>query len=429
MPTRPYRRTKLPNGTTLVTEQIPYVRSATVGVLLDCGSRDEAPEQEGLCHFLEHMLFKGTKIRTAQAITHEIESKGGMINAETSREYTMFYTRSLEDNFASCLDVLLDLVTNPALEPKALEREKKVVFEEMDEVVSNPSDWIGDLFMEAYFEGHELSHPVLGRKKTLADLSRTKVDKFYRSCYVPERTIIACVSRLPHECVIEEVSRRLPAIAGTGRRERTPFAGPQRKVVVLPHVSEQLNLILGMPGLPYGHRDRFNLLAASARLGEGMSSILFQKLREDRGLVYSVASFTESMTDCGMFGISLQVAPKNLPKALSLIAEELGRLAKEELPEEVLLNTQAQMKGNLVLALEHTGARMNRLARQQLYMGRFVDVDKIIELVDAITTARIKQTLHKLIRPEQVVLCGLGAFTPAAKKAAERFPEDLAAAL
>jgi predicted Zn-dependent peptidase len=390
------QRTVLPSGLRVLTEQVPGVRSAAIGVWVGVGSRDEAPGEAGASHYLEHLLFKGTAARSALDISATLEAVGGELNAFTSREHTCYYARVLDRDLPLAVDVVSDMVTASLLREDDVEAERGVILEEIAMHEDDPADLVHDVFSSAALGDGPLGRPVLGTAASIATLQRTDIADYYRVRYVPSATVIAISGALDHADALAAVTRAWESVADTKgeplptrRGARRPYPG--RGVRVSRRSSEQAHLILGTAGVSRHDERRYALGLLSSSLGEGMSSRLFQEIREKRGLAYSVYSFASHYADTGLFGIYAGVAPKRAAQVLTLCREQLEMVATGGITAEELERAKGQARGSLALGLEDTGARMSRLGKSELAQGEVLSVDETLERIDAVSLADVTQ--------------------------------------
>ncbi|MFC1595412.1 M16 family metallopeptidase [Gemmatimonadota bacterium] len=405
-----YQLTTLSNGLTVVTETLPHVRSVAFGVWSRAGSRDEEPGREGTAHFLEHMFFKGSENRSAFDIAYALERKGGYLNAFTSKDHTCYYAHILDEHLPVAVDVLGDMLQNPKLDPVELEREKQVVLEEIKTSIDTPDDWINDLFLMDLYGAHPLAHPVLGFEESVTGLDRDDLRSFIDSRYCNGNLLVAAAGSLDHEKVVELVERTF--IERSGNAEPRPVSQPRQsgEEFLYQRDISQVHVLLGSLGLPYRHDDRYALAILMNLLGGGMSSRLFQSLREQRGLVYTVSSTTSFHEETGLAAFYLACAPENARLALELIAGDIGNIAGgNSISEEELESSREQVKGHIMLALENTYARMSRLAMGLLFEGRIRAIEETLENIDAVTVDDMIRMAETILRPENVTTTMLGA--------------------
>jgi len=386
------RLTVLPGGLRVVTEAVPTLRSVTVGIWVGAGSRDETPAQAGASHYLEHLLFKGTRRRDALAISSAIDAVGGEMNAFTTKEYTCYYARVLDADLPLAVDMVSDLVTSSLIRPADVESERGVILEEIAMHEDDPTDLVHDEFAAALFGDAPLGRPVLGTVESIASLSRSALGGYYRRRYRPQDMVVAVAGNVHHGEVVRLVRRAFDQ-AGVlgGEAVPTPRRAPARAprthagVRVVPRATEQANVVLGGVGVPRDDERRFALGVLNAALGGGMSSRLFQEVREKRGLAYSVYSFHTQYADAGMFGVYAGCAPAKVDDVLALCRDQLDKVAATGITLEELERGKGQLRGSLVLGLEDTGARMSRIGKAVLVHGEYLSVDEVLARVDAVT--------------------------------------------
>src|SRR3954447_15739919 len=399
------RRTTLPSGLRIVTESIPNTRSASLGVWVGIGSRDETPGMSGASHFLEHLLFKGTHKRTALQISAEIEAVGGETNAFTTKEYTCYYARVLDDDLPLAVDVLCDAVADSILEPADVEIERGVILEEIAMHEDEPSDEVHDVFTEAIFGDHPLGRLISGTEESITPMTRNQINSFYRRRYTPPNIVVAAAGTLEHATVVRLVRKALAgtALDSSAADPAGPRTGSKRVRHQKPHTvvrnrdTEQAHVVLG--GVGIGRRDerRFALGVLNNVLGGGMSSRLFQEIREKRGLAYSVSSSGSQYADAGLFGVYAGCAPGKVEEVLDLTRAELERMGASGITAEEISRGRGMVKGSYVLGLEDSGSRMSRLAKSELLYGELMAVDELLRRVDAVTAEDIDAVAAELL--------------------------------
>ncbi|MDZ7771206.1 MAG: pitrilysin family protein [Balneolaceae bacterium] len=378
-------KTTLENGLKVVTEQVPSIKSVSVGIWVKTGSRNESDRRAGITHFLEHMLFKGTESRSSYDIAMSMESVGGYLNAFTSSEYTCYYSRCLNSQMERALDVLSDMVLHPSFPEEEIAKEKKVVIEEMKMYRDSPDDYLFEEFSNAMFKGHPLGRPIIGFEETVSAFSRQDLYDYMAERYRPDNLIVAVSGNMEHERVVELVE----GYFGDLEREATetenqPLTGYEQDRLQLTKDIEQTHLIMGRRGLNYDHEDKYKLLMANTILGGGMSSRLHQNVREKYGYCYSITTFNQSYSDSGLFGVYVGTDRDYVDHVRELIVRELDRLRSEKVGEQELAEAKAQLKGKLMLSLESMSNRMSRLAKSELYFERFVTLDELVENIDGV---------------------------------------------
>jgi predicted Zn-dependent peptidase len=381
------RKTTLPNGLKIVTEHIESIKSVSAGIWVKTGSRNESEDLAGVTHFLEHMLFKGTENRTAFDIAQSMESVGGYLNAFTSTEYTCYFARCLDTQLSKALDVLSDMVRNSVFPDDELEKEKKVVLEEMKMYKDSPDDFVFELFSSRVFDNHPIGRPIIGFEETVSAFTRQNLFDYMAERYRPDNLLVAVAGHVDHEEVIRLVQEKLALskTEPTANEEQplTPYTPHQQEVT---KAIEQTHMVMGRRALNYDHPDKYLLLLANTILGGGMSSRLHQNIREKYGYCYAIGTFNQSYTDSGLFGIYVGTDRSYVDHVRELIGTEFDRMQNEKVDEKELEEAKAQLKGKLLLSQENTSNRMTRLAKSELYFNRFVTLDELVENIDAVTS-------------------------------------------
>lgn len=402
-----YRKTTLDNGIRIVTEQVPYIQSVSLGIWVRSGSRFEAPEINGISHFIEHMLFKGTSRRSAYAIAREIDSVGGVLNAFTSKELTSFYCKVIEENLKLAVDLLSDIFLNASFPEEEIEREKQVICQEIYQVEDNPEDLIHEILGARFWGDNPLGQPVLGTIPSVTRLNRSTALDFKADAYSPAETVICAAGKLEHDRIVElfdNVMGRLPK--GSGRpAQAAPHIEPSS--YVLNRDLEQVHICLAAEGPTSADERRHAAYILNTILGGGMSSRLFQEVREKSGLAYSVYSFLSSLSDTGMFGVYAACEPARVDELLCIVKRETDQLA-DSLTEEDIATAKNQIKGNVVLSMESTESRMNRLAKGEFYFGRNISMKEILDSLDDVTHEELAQLARDLIHSKKLTLVALG---------------------
>ena len=398
------RRTVLPGGLRVVTEQVPGARSAAVGVWVGVGSRDETPALSGASHFLEHLLFKGTRTRSALDIAVAVDAVGGDLNAFTSREHTCYYAHVLGDDLPMAIDLVCDVVTEAVIAEPDVEAERGVILEEIAMRDDDPSDLVGDLFGEALFGSTPLGRPVIGDIATIETLNRDQIAGYYRRRYNPDNMVVAVAGAVDHAAVVRRVRTAFGTRLDSAATPLAPRVGgranraPARRLTVLDRPTEQANLILGGTALPRGDERRFALGVLNNALGGGMSSRLFQEIREKRGLAYSVYSYAAQHAGAGQFGVSVGCHPAKVPEVLSLVREQLAEVAEHGVTEAEVERGKGQSRGGLVLGLEDSGSRMSRIGKGELAYGQVLTVDDVLARISAVTVEDCRAVAADVLR-------------------------------
>jgi predicted Zn-dependent peptidase len=404
------RVSRLSNGALVASEQIPGVRSVAVSVWVHTGSRNETPAVLGISHFLEHMMFKGTPRRDAREIARSLECLGSSFDAYTTREYTCYQTRVVDEHLPRAMDVIGDCLSHSLFAPEHVEREKLVVTEEIQSYEDSPDDHIQDLVSETVWRGHPLGTPILGTRETVRDFTAAVVREHFTAAYQSGRTVVAAAGNLDHEALmaLAEEHLTLPGAAATnGTPEAVSLAFAPADLSIERDLA-QLNLCLGTPGIAYQDPRRPALMILNGILGGSMSSRLFHRVREDEGLAYSVFTDVDCHHDAGIFVCGMAVSPSQGKRALRLVGEEFRRFIRDGLEPGELADMKSQFRGNLLLSLESTGTRMGRLAKSLIYCGRPVSAEELLERVAAVTEDDVMALAGTMLRPERFALVALG---------------------
>jgi predicted Zn-dependent peptidase len=387
----------------VVTEAMPDAHSVTIGFWVDAGSRDETPEEAGASHFLEHLLFKGTENRSAHSIAEDIEAVGGDMNAFTTKEYTAFYTRLIDEDLELGLDILSDIMWAPAFRPDEIDAERQVILEEINMHEDEPSDLVHELLHEALYPGHPLGKEVLGERSTITAMTRDQIDGYFTTRYRPPSIVVAATGNLDHDEVVAGIDRRFAGRPGSApARVLTPLQ-PVLPLVVQHRTTEQAHLVVGMRALDRKDDDRFALSILNQILGGGMSSRLFQEIREKRGLVYSVFSYRAAYQESGALAIYAGTAPSRAQEVLGLIDDELDRLATEPVTDRELAVAKGHIKGSLALSLEDSAGRMNRVGRSQLIHGNVMTFDELVARTEAVDHEDLRRVAERVLGAERVL--------------------------
>ncbi len=408
-----YKKTVLPSGLRVVTEELPGIRSIAIGIWVNVGSRDERPEENGISHFIEHMAFKGTRKRTAAQIAHELESVGGSLNAFTSREQTCYYARILDRHLERAVDVLADILRNSRFDPQELEKEKNVIIEEIKDIEDSPGDWVHDLFAENIWKDHPLGRPIIGRKEKIKRFDRAKMLSYLSSKYLAEQVVVAASGNVSHSKLVALAKFKLnfPSANGVSPLSRQAPSEKGERSSTSKETS-QTHICLGFPSDSFKDKDRYASLVLNTILGGGMSSRLFQKVREEKALAYSIYSYHDFYEDAGILGIYLATSPQQAAPATELVLDELARIKKEKLPRREFESAKEQLKGNLVLGLESTSSRMNRLGRNEIFLGEYVSLKQALAAIEAVKPSRVVEKANRLFSEKRLSAAFLGSFGP-----------------
>lgn len=396
------KKTTLESGLKVVSEKIESVKSVSVGIWVKTGSRNESNEQAGITHFLEHMLFKGTEKRSAFDVAQSMESVGGYLNAFTSTEYTCYYARCLDSKLDTAVEVLSDMVKNSQFPEEELEKEKKVVLEEMKMYKDSPDDVVFEEFNGQIFKDHPIGRPVIGFEETVKSFSRQALFDYINERYQPDNLLVAVAGHADHDVVLDLVQNLLNYNqTGNTVQEEQPLNPYQVTSQTVTKSIEQTHMIMGRRALNYEHPDKYLLLLANTVLGGGMSSRLHQNVREKYGYCYSISPFNQSYVDSGLFGIYTGTDIEYVDHVRELINIELLRLKNEKVGEKELSESKAQLKGKLLLSQENTSNRMTRLAKSEIYFNRFVTLDELVENIDAVTSEDLLKFSNEFFDPAQ----------------------------
>ncbi|MBI3988543.1 MAG: insulinase family protein [candidate division NC10 bacterium] len=407
-----YNRAVLSNDMVVLTERMPHVKSVALGVWVNVGSRDEPTEKAGISHFMEHLLFKGTEKRSAEEIAKAIDAVGGTLDAFTSREQTCFYAKVLGEHLPLAVDLLSDILLHPCLDPQDIEREQKVVLEEIKMVEDTPDDLIHDLFTQTAWGDHPLGRPVLGFKETLLSINREDVLQHIETFYQPDRMIVAAAGDLDDGRLTDLLEDAFKGFRGNAVSINSGPPTSRQVEVNEARDTSQVHLCLGVETLPYAHEDRYALYLLNAILGASMSSRLFQEIRERRGLVYSIYSYQSSYRDAGLLVVYAGCSSESFGQVVDLIKAEWRRLKEEPVDLDEFKRAKEQLKGNLLLGLEGTSSRMTRLAKMELYFGRCYDLEEIIRGIEEVTPDRFQALAQSLFAREAYTLTSLGRISP-----------------
>ena len=403
-----YKKTLLPNGVRIITEEIAHVRSAALGIWVGAGSRDERKGYEGISHFIEHMFFKGTERRSARALAESLEAVGGQLNAFTTKEYTCYYAKILDVDLDLAIDVLSDMFFHSLYDEKEIEKEKNVIIEEIKMYEDSPDELIHDVFSEHVWNDHPLGKPILGTEESIGSLSRDKIMQFLTEHYAPDNLVISVAGKIKHDDVVAKLSPQFGTFNRGGRRvlEETPIGQTiehyQKKD------TEQMHIILGVPGLGQDDKDIYAMHIFNNILGGGLSSRLFQEIREQRGLAYSVYSYHSTYVDTGLFAIYAGTSPKNTQEVIACILEELMEFKQKGISAEELERTKAQIKGGLYLGLEAVSSRMSRLGKTELTYNRVLSPEEVVEKLDKVTLEDVLRVIGRLWQKDKISIMTLG---------------------
>lgn len=400
-----YKKTVLPNGIKVLTETIPYVKSFSLGIWFNVGTRDENFRNNGISHFIEHMLFKGTTKRTAGKIANEIESTGGYLNAFTSKEHTCYYGRGLENHIGKTFDVLSDMIQNPSFKPSEIKKESGVVVDELNDIEDNPEELIFDKFEEVVYSGNSLSLPIIGTEKNIRGFTQNDLFYYVKEKYGFNKMVIAVSGSVDHDKILKLVDKYFHRDMGLSNVKRRYYNHPDlsAKVELINKEIQQVHAIIGKTTAGYKDELRNKVAVLTQILGEGSSSRLFQSIRERNGIAYQVNSFLNSFVDVSSFGVYLSTNEKMMDKALSIVDREFRKLKTNKVSTNELNKAKEAMKGHFLLSLENTSSRMFRIAQSELYYNRVKSTDEIIRDIESVTSEDILELSNELLNEDTFI--------------------------
>ncbi len=401
-------REVLDNGLRLVTEAMPHVRSVSIGVWLTRGSRHETDDLSGIAHFVEHMLFKGTTTRSAEDIAQAIDSIGGQLDAFTSKEYAGYYIKVLDEHLPIAIDLLSDIVLRPAFTETDVEREKKVILEEIKMVEDTPDDLVHEIFTEAYWAGHPLGRPILGTPQTVEGFTRRALRDYFQDAYIAPNMIIAAAGNLEHPRLRELIATAFGRVGSTGPSLNGGGPRPAAQVIIREKDLEQNHICLGTTCYPQSHDERYTTYVLNTVLGGSMSSRLFQNVREKRGLAYAVFSGLSAYRDAGMLTVYAGCAQETVREVVDLVVEEMRAFRATPLSESELRRAKDHLKGSLMLSLESTSSRMSHLARQDIYFDRHSTLDETLAGIERVTAEDVQRVARDLFSNGSLAATVLG---------------------
>ena len=389
-------RDALDNGIRLVTESMGHVRSVSLGVWLTRGSRHESDEDSGIAHFVEHMLFKGTATRSAEDIAQAVDSIGGQLDAFTAKEYASYYVKVLDEHLPLAVDILSDIVLRPAFNEIDIDREKKVILEEIKMVEDTPDDLVHELFTQAFWEGHPLGRPILGTKASVESLNQQRLRDHFRGAYAAENVIVSAAGNLEHASVRDALENAFGSMPSAGQRQSIVPPEVVPKVVIRSKELEQSHICLGASSYPQNHDARYASYVLNTMLGGSMSSRLFQNIREKRGLAYSVFSGINAYRDAGSLTVYAGCANEAVGEVIDLVVEEMKLIRQVMVPESELRRAKDHLNGSVMLSLENTASRMSHLARQEIYFDRQFSLDETLDGIERVTPHDIQRVARDL---------------------------------
>jgi len=404
-----FEKIELDNGVKIVWEKIPYVRSVSIGIWVKTGSRNEEADNNGISHFIEHMLFKGTNKRSAKQIAAAIDNIGGQINAFTGKECTCFYTKTLDTHFDIAIDILADMFFNSKLSKKDIEVEKKVVLEEIGMYEDSPEDLVHDLFYETVWNGNSLALPILGTKESLLSIDRDKIINYMKKNYAPQNVVIAAAGNFESDKLVDKIKsyfedwRSEEAVQPAyGNAEFVSNVKIKEKDI------EQVHICLGCQGIEQGNDELYSLLAINNIFGGGMSSRLFQKIREKKGLVYSIYSYPSSYKNTGLFTVYAGMNPEHVDDVIELIINEMKLILDKGISKADLKKSKEQLKGNFILGQESTSSRMHSIGKSELLLNKINTPEEVLRLIDSVNMDSIKAVLNKVFNINKISIAAVG---------------------
>jgi len=401
--------TNLPNGVRVITEQMPHVRSISVGIWIGTGSRRENSEQNGISHFIEHMLFKGTTNRSAEDIARSVDSVGGNLDAFTAKELVCFNTKVLDQHLPLAFDVIADLVLNPLFRDEDIDKEKGVILEEIKMEADSPDYLVHEIFSSNFWRDHPLGKPILGTRETVRRFDSQMIRDYYKAVYAPSNLLITAAGNLSHGALVKLAGQHFASLSPNGTAPPDMAPATHARIALRNKKSlEQVHLCLGVPSYPLPHAERFTCYVLNTLLGGGMSSRLFQNIRERQGLAYAVFSELSPYRDTGCLSIYAGTSIESAGKVVESITREFQQLKQDGVSAEELRRAKDHLKGSLMLSLESTSSRMSNLARQEMYFGRFFTLDELVESIEQVSGSDVQRIAQTFFDPKQIALTVLG---------------------
>lgn len=398
-----YKITTLPNGTRVLSEFVPYVKSFSLGFWFNVGTRDENNSNNGISHFIEHMLFKGTKRRSAKRISEEIESYGGYLNAFTSKEHTCYYTKGLSENLARSFSVLADMIQNPLFKESHVRREAGVIIDELNDVNDNPEELIFDKFEEVVFKGNKLSMPVIGTEGNILRFSSDELQKFHNKRYNTSKLLIVAAGSVNHDELVKLAEKHIGRKTSRTKVRREKFVPRKANDLILEKDFHQVHVIIGRSTVGLNNKKRIKIKLLSTLLGEGSSSRLFLAVREKLGITYQISSFLNSYKDVSSFGVYYSTNKKQSAKVQKIVLKEIKKIKEIKIKEKELNKIKAYLKGSIILNLESTTNSMMRIASSMLYFNRVISVENFLKDIDSITAEELLKTANELFAEDKLI--------------------------
>ncbi|MDP4092009.1 MAG: pitrilysin family protein [Bacillota bacterium] len=404
-----YKKIVLKNGVRIVCEKIPYMRSVSVGIWVATGSRNENTTNNGISHFIEHMLFKGTRNRTAKEIAEIIDNIGGQINAFTGKECTCYYTKTLDTHIDIAIDILSDMFFNSKFSKTDMDVERKVILEEIGMYEDSPEELVHDILSETVWDGNPLGYPILGTKECLENVDREKIKNYIACNYTPQNTVIAVAGNYDDDVLLELLTKAFSSWKGKCTKgETNENAEFMPNTRIKSKETEQVHICMGFKGIEHGNDELYTLLAVNNILGGGMSSRLFQKIREAKGLVYSIYSYPSSYKNAGLFTVYAGMKPEHVNQVLKMIIKEIKEIKKDGIKPEELAKSKEQLKGNYILGLESTSSRMNSIGKSELLLGKINTPEEILFKIEQINMERVNNVLEQVLDINNIGFTAVG---------------------
>lgn len=402
----------LSNGIRVITEELSFVHSVSIGIWVGTGSRYENETNHGISHFLEHMLFKGTHKRTAKEIAESLETVGGQLNAFTAKEHTCYYAKVLNDNFDLATDVLADMLLNSIFKEEDIEKERNVILEEIKMYEDTPDELVHDIYAKTVWHSDPLGKSIIGTIDSVGQISREQLISFYESYYVPQNIVIAVVGNIKREAVLDRLEELFAQLSGERPRINLSAPQPSNHTNIVIKDIEQMHLCLGVPGLPSQHEDIYALSVLNHVLGGGLSSRLFQEVREERGLTYAIYSYHSGYSNTGLFGIYAGTSEQNSREVVGIILKQIADIKKHSITKEELENTKQHIKGTILLSLENINNRMNRIGKSEISYNRIITPNEVVESVLKVTREDVMKIAENIFSWGHFAFAAVGPKEP-----------------
>ena len=405
------QKSVLPNGVRILTMSMPHIHSVSMGIWVDAGARDETRAEHGLSHFIEHMIFKGTRRRSAHQIAKEFDAIGGGTNAFTSMENTCYHAKVMGGHMATMIDILSDIFLNSVFDQEEMDRERPVIFQEIGMLEDSPDELVHHLAGQSFWGDHPLGRPIIGTRENLIQFNSTDLKKFFQKLYQPDRIILSAAGRIDHQTFLNHVQPAFESLTSIGRLPQREKPVSDFRVEVHPRELEQAHLCIGSPGVSITSPDRYALSLLNTILGGNMSSRLFQEIREKCGLAYSIYSFVSSFVDAGMFGIYAAVSPAHAVETVERVLNALQNLKQEPVTADELTSAKEYTKSALLLSAESNDNQMIRLAQQEIHFNRYVPLDEIVSCIDKVSAEDLLALSQRLFSDDHIAITSLGPVT------------------